>query len=306
MRNKRIIPGAWHHLYSITQDGGVLFYRISDRLSFYTIVSVCARRFMITVLGISLMFTHFHMMLRAVDIAHLRTFVGTVLSIFTRVINADRRQSGALFKRPFGRAMRVSDKEKRSSLIYLLNNPVEKRLVSKATEDRWTFLAFYVEAYPFTPKLVKRNVSFRLRCACDYVDGEYAAGRYLLPSALRRLFNPLTRAEQEQLCDYIINKYRFIAYDEVIELFGGEKKLTLATEASAGKEFDVGETFDPHSDVPYREMATLASRKSLFDDWKLLHLEDAERDKLVKLFLDSTTANETQVRKFFHCLPVKA
>lgn len=224
-------------------------------------------------------------MLRAVDIAHLRTFIGTVLSIFTRIINADRRRSGALFKRPFGRALRVSDKEKRSSILYLLNNPVEKHLVKKAMDDRWTFLAHYWEAYPFTPKLVKRNVSFRLRCACDYVDGECAAGRYLIPSALRRLFESLTRAEQEQLCDYIINKYSCIAYGEVTELFDGENNLMTAAVASTGKEFDVGEAFDPSSDIPYREMATLATRKGLFDDWKLLHLEDAERDKLVNSFI---------------------
>ncbi|NLZ19860.1 MAG: hypothetical protein GXY24_06315 [Bacteroidales bacterium] len=302
MRSKRIMRGAWHHVYSITKDGGVLFYRISDRLCFYTIVSVCARRFNMIVLGLCLMFTHFHMMLRAVDLAHLRAFFGTVLSIFTRVVNADRRRSGALFKRPFGRAMRVSDKEKRSSIIYLLNNPVEKHLVTRAVEDRWTFLAHCGEAYPFTPKLVKRNVSFRLRCACDYVDGECAAGRYLIPSALRRLFKPLTRAEQEQLCDYIIDKYSFIAYNEVTELFDGERNLMLAAKASAGKEFDVGEAFDPSSDIPYREMAALATRNGLFEDWKLLHLEKTERDKLQRLFLHATSANEVQVRKFFHCL----
>ena len=301
MRNKRLIPGAWHHIYSITQDGGVLFYRISDRLCFYTIVSVCARRFRMIVLGLSLMFTHFHMMLRAVDLAHLRAFVGAVLSIFTRVINADRKRRGALFKRPFGRAMRVSDKEKRSSIIYLLNNPVEKRLVTKAKEDRWTFLAHCSEAYPFTPKLVKRNVSFRLRCACDYVDGECAAGRYLIPSALRRLFKPLTREEQEQLCDYIIDKYKFIAYGEVVGLFDGERELIIATEASAGKEFDVGEVRDQSTDIPYREMASLAARKELFDDWKLLHLDETERRKWMQFFLNMTSASELQVCKFLHC-----
>ena len=302
MRNKRLIPGAWHHIYSITQDGGVLFYRISDRLCFFTIVSVCARRFKMIVLGLSLMFTHFHMMLRAVDLAHLRAFVGTVISIFTRVVNADRGWSGALFKRPFGRAMRVSEKEKRSSIIYLFNNPVEKRLVTKAREDRWTFLAHHNEPYPFTPKLVKRNVSFRLRCACDYVDGECAAGRYLIPSALRRLFKPLTREEQEQLCDYIIDKYNFIAYDEVVDLFDGEKKMMIATEASAGKEFDVGEVFDTSTDIPYREMVILAARKGLFKDWKLLHLDSAERGKVIQFFLSATSASEQQVRKFLHCL----
>ena len=73
MENRKFQQGAWHHIYAITQDGGVLFYRITDRLSFYTVASVFARRYNIIVLGLAIMFTHFHMMLRAIDLTQLRT-----------------------------------------------------------------------------------------------------------------------------------------------------------------------------------------------------------------------------------------
>lgn len=51
MKNKSFPSGAWHHVYSITQDGGVLFYRITDRLCFFTVLAIYAFRYNIIVLG---------------------------------------------------------------------------------------------------------------------------------------------------------------------------------------------------------------------------------------------------------------
>ena len=300
MKNRRFVPGALYHIYTISRDGGVLFYRITDRLCLFTILSVYARRYRVAVLGLCIMFTHIHAMVRVVDLTHLRAFIGQSLATFTRIINADRRQRGELFRRPFGSAPRVNPKEKRSSLIYLFNNPVEKRLCTKAVDDRWTFLAYCKTPFPFSEPLIKREVSFRLRKAADYVDAECAAGRYLRPAALRGILGGLIKEEQEKLTDYIICKYQFICFEEAIELFGDVDKMILATEASAGKEFDVGEQSDPFSDVAYREMAAHASRNHLFEDWKLLHLSDEERGWWSRYFRANTTANDKQIMKFMH------
>ena len=139
MENRKFLQGAWHHIYAITQDGGVLFYRMTDRLSFYTVASVLARRYNMIVLGLAIMFTHIHMMLRAIDLAQLRAYMQQVLSVFARIIQEDRSLKGPVFKKPFGSAPKVSSKEHRSSLIYLYNNPVEKKLCTRAADDRWTF-----------------------------------------------------------------------------------------------------------------------------------------------------------------------
>lgn len=300
MKNRRFYPGAWHHIYVITRDAGVLFYRITDRLSLYTILSVFARRFRITVLGVAIMFTHLHLMVRAVDLTQLRAFIRQVLSTFARIVNEDRDLRGNLFKRPFGSAPKTTDKEKRSSLIYLYNNPVEKKLCQHAVEDRWTFLAYAGESFPFSTKLVKRNVRYALRTACDFVDREEQAGRYLRPKRLRTLFEPLTRAEQEQLTDYIIQRYAFIDHNAAVSLFRSFEDLLIATDASSGKEFEVGEVFDAQSDVAYRELCSLAARSGLFKDWKLLHLSEEESACWVRRFRQSTSASKRQVAKFLH------
>lgn len=300
MKNKSFPSGAWHHIYSITRDGGVLFYRITDRLCFFSIISIYVRRFNMIVLGLSIMFTHFHMMVRAIDTAHIRAFVGQCLATFTRIINDDRGSSGSLFKRPFGCASRFSNKEKRSSLIYLLNNPVEKKLCSNAVDDRWTFLAYSQKRFPFSAKLVKRNVRHCLRNACDVIDKEQAAGRFLRPKLLRRLFQPLTRVEQEQLTDYIIQKYQFIDYKEAVSQFDDYASLLVAVNASSGKEFGVREEFGFSSDVPYREMCSIAAGASLFDDWKLFSLSKAERYQWFRQLRGQTGAQDRQVQKFLH------
>lgn len=303
MKNRKFYPGAWHHVYVITRDAGVLFYRITDRLSLYTILAVFAVRFRISVLGVSIMFTHLHLMLKALDLTQLRSFMQQVLSTFSRVVNEDRCLCGTLFKRPFGSAPKSTDKEKRSSLIYLYNNPVEKKLCQHAVEDRWTFLAYARGPFPFSSKLVKRNVRYALRTACDFVDREQMAGRYLRPARLRSLFEPLSRAEQEQLTDYIIQRYAFIDHEAAVHLFQCLDDLLLATDASSGKEFEVGEVFDPQSDIAYREMCSLAARSGLFKDWKLLHLPEEERRAWARRFRQSTSASERQIEKFLHLTP---
>ena len=302
MKTRKFNPGAWHHIYCIAQNGGVLFYRITDRLSFFTVLSVFARRYNLIVLGVCLMFTHFHLMSRPVDLAQLRAFMREVLSTCSRILREDRRLAGgSVFRRPFGSAPKTNPKEQRSSLIYLFNNPVEKKLCKRAVEDRWTFLAYAQGDFPFSVKLVKRNVRYALRTSADIVDREAAAGRYLRPALLRQLFQDLTREEQEQLTDYIIQRYQFINFEEAISRFDSYAAMLTATDASSGKEFDVGEDFDPTSDVAYREMAKTAARNGLFDDWKLLHLDPQELQRWSRTLRSASSATEQQVRKFLHC-----
>ena len=233
-------------------------------------------------------------------LTQLRTYMQQLLSTFARIIQEDRALEGPVFKRPFGSAPKVSPKEQRSSIIYLYNNPVEKRLCTRAADDRWTFLRYAKETFPFSSKLVKRNVRYALRTATDLVDREVSAGRYLRPALLRNLFQPLTREEQEQLTDYIIQRYQFIHHDEAIGRFDDYEAMLAACDASSGKEFDVGEVFDSYSDTPYRDMAHMAAKAGLFEDWKLFHLDPGVRQKWLRTFRSACSATELQARKFMH------
>jgi REP element-mobilizing transposase RayT len=300
MEKRRFSAGALHHVYFITRDGGVLFYRISDRLSFYTTISVLASRYKVDIIGISIMFTHVHLMVRAEDLAQFRLFMNQLLRTFSKLINQDRGSQGPVFKTPFGSAPQTTDKRQRSSLIYLFNNPVEKRLCSKAVEDRWTFLAYYDDPHPFSAPLVKRYASHAMRDACQLVDAEARAGRYLRPVLLRTLFRKLSREEQEQLTDYVIQQYRFINYEAAIALYGGYDRMLRTTEETSGQEFDIGEEFDANSDVPFREMIRVAAQGRLFDGWALLRLDEQAQQKWIRRFRAETSATSRHIQKFLH------
>ena len=298
MKTRKFVVGAPLHIYFRARGGCVLFYRMTDRLCFCSVLAVLSKRYKVTVIAASLMFTHIHLMVRAADLAQLRMFMSMLIRVFSRLLREDRSLDGPRFETPFGSAPKVSLKEQRSSLIYILNNPVEKKLCKKAVEDRWTFLAFSDCANPFSERLVKRNASKSLRRAWEFIDGEALAGRYLHPNALRQVFDPLSRMEQEQLADYLIGAYRFIDYKDMLSLYDSKQDLLLATQASAGKEFDVGEVFDPDSDIAYCEMVRVAAKQHLLDNWKLLHLNPVEQSYWGRVFKRTTSATEWQIKKF--------
>ena len=298
MKKRKVISGAPLHIYFRARGGCVLFYRVTDRLCFCSVLAVLSKRYKVTVIAASLMFTHVHLMVRASDLAQLRLFMSMLIRVFSRLLREDRLLDGPRFQTPFGSAAKALPKDQRSCLIYILNNPVEKNLCKKAVEDRWTFLAFWDCSNPFSERLVKRNASKYLRRALEFINGEARAGRYLHPKALRRFFDPLSRMEQEQLADYLIEAYRFIDYGEMLSLFNSKQDLLLATQASAGKEFDVGEDFEPGSDIAYCEMIRVATKRHLLDNWKLLHLNPAEQAYWGRVFRNTTSATEWQIMKF--------
>lgn len=300
MKKRRFFADALQHVYFITRDGGVLFYTTSDRLAFYTLVSVLSKRYGVVVVGMCIMFTHVHLLVRATDLSQFRLFMGQLLKALSKIICDDRTLRGPLLKRPFGSAPLVSSKRQRSSLIYLYNNPVEKRLCTKAIEDRWTFLAYYGNAHPFSAPLVLKTASRRLRDACRLVTGEAAAGRYMRPALVRGLFRDLTQTERRQLSDFIISRYAFIDFAAAVSLFGSFDHLVRATESTTGQEFDIGEEWDPTSDVAYREMTRMAAEAGLLDNWSLLHLSAGDRAMWARNLRVATGATEHQVRRFLH------
>lgn len=300
-RIRRFICGSLVHTYKITTNANILFYRLEDRLTMFTIMSVTASKTKMTVGGVCLMFTHIHEILFPKDRAHMISFESECISKFARSYNADTGHTGSVFMSPFGWSCKSSSKDSRSSTIYLFNNPVEKGLCSRALEDRWNFLAYYQNPHPFSKPLVKHNASFHLRRACSQVDMFFNKGNYLNQATVRRLFSKITDLEErEQLTDYIIAKYNFINYDMLIRQFGSYDKLVVACDSTTGSEFDVGEVFDRTSDVPYRKMILLAEFDGLLGaQMRLLRLSPSELDYYKLKYKLTACAKDKHLRVFF-------
>ena len=303
-QRRRFAEDALQHTYKITRDGGVLFFRPIDHLVYYTLQSVLSRRYSLRVLASSHMFTHVHEGIYVEDIVQLASYEHDLSSLFAREFNRETGRRGPVFARKYGSALKRSDKDKRSCLIYILNNPVEKKLVSRARDDRWTFLPYYDKEYPFSRRPIIRYSRKPLVDAIHLIEHEYRAARYLRYGFLHFLFSLLDGEEREQLTDFIIQRYFFFDRKTCEGLFGSLDIMMQATELTTGKEFEVGEEFEPFSDIPYRQMCSLVDRQGLLGKGlPLLQLPEERQARLARFFLENTSVNEKQVARFLHVDP---
>jgi len=301
MKKRNVPVGSLQHVYKRSADGGVIFYRTIDHLVYYTMQSVMARRHNLKVLCSAHMYTHLHGLLAAADPCQLSYYERDLNIVHTREYNIEMGRTGHLYHGPFGAAAKRTEKDKRSGLIYVMNNPVEKKLCSRALDDRWTFLAYYEGSFPFSERPYLKTSRWALRNAFREVDQEYNGGRYLKYALLHRLFASLHASEREQLTDYIIQRYFFFDKESCYRLFGGWEKMAVAIDMTKGKEFDVGEEFDPFSDIPYREMCDVVERLGLLaKKMPLFGLSDVRQKKLAKYLRSNTAASDYQVARFLH------
>lgn len=302
MKTKRkTAQGALHHTYKITRDRGVLFYRVEDHLVYYTLQSVLARKHQLSILGASQMFTHVHEGVLPEDLMQLSAYEHDLSVLFAREYNCETGRAGVLFERHFGSAPKRTDKERRSCMVYIFNNPVEKKLVRRAQEDRWNFLAYYENDFPFSQRPVIRYSRRPLVNAIRLVEHEFRSGRYLKYNMLHGLFAQLSKDEREQLTDFIIQLYFFFDRRACEDLFGSIPQMIKATELTTGKEFDVGEEFDPYSDVPYKEMCTIVEKHGLMGaGMPFLQLPEERQMRLASYLMQHTGATPWQVARFLH------
>lgn len=299
---KRMAYGsAIQHIYKRTIDKGVLFYRTEDRLVYYTITAVKAWKHKIDILAMCLMFTHIHRAVRALDAVQLTWFERDVDATFVREYNLDTGRVGPVFETPFGRSCKRDEKEIRTCLIYIFNNPVEKKLCRRAVEDRWNFLAYYDRKFPFSARPVLRHERLCLREALKVVEHECRAGRYLRFALLRRLFEPLSPDEREILTDHIIQVYFPFDRETCHALFKTAESMRLAPDQVSGSDFEIGEEFEKNTDEPYRTMCALVKKYGMLGEgMPLFHLSPERRMKLKHFLMLQTQAAGWQVERFLH------
>ena len=78
------------HIYQRTVSGFNIFYSTEDFLVFYTIISVYARRYGITLLGLCQMIDHIHLLGSSCDLQTMSRFISASTSQYER--NSTRRQ----------------------------------------------------------------------------------------------------------------------------------------------------------------------------------------------------------------------
>lgn len=305
MKRRVIYKGILNHCCQRTVDRGVLFYSYSDHLAYFTQYCVMARKYNIQVLSLCQMPDHVHDSVIANRKLDLEKFKQDTNSWYAMRWNERYGLHGPVFEQSFGSAPKSGDKKARTNLVYVGNNPVERRLVEKAEDYRWNYLAYAVSSHPFSNRLVLRDASWPLQKAVKVVKAQFKAGNPLYFNRLERLFAPLDREEGRQLVDFIITTYNCIDYEAAIRYFGTYDNMLIAMHATTGSEYDVREVFVGKSDAPYRQMtAYLLDNHIVKDIHEILSFSVDEKYELFLQLRKIVDAPGELIFKFLH-LPIK-
>ena len=272
MERRKFFKDILTHCYQRSADDGVLFYTYSDHLVYFTLYCVLARKHGIQVLSLCQMPDHVHDSVRAKSKSDLGNFKREVNTFFSRQWNGRCRTKGHVLRGRYGWAQKFGDKKGRTNLVYVGNNPVDRRLVQKAIKE---------------------------------VNAHFKAGKPLNHTQLDRLFKPLTRQEGLQLTDFIITTYNCIDYEAANRFFDTSEDMITSMHVTTGSEYDINEVFVGKSDAPYHQMTSFLLKSHLVEDiHDILSMTTDEKFDLFLLLRPQTEALAEQIARFLH-MPLK-
>lgn len=300
-KKRKFYRGVANHVYQKTIDGVHLFYTLEDCLVFFTIFAVCARSAEVQILELCLMHNHIHILAKSETLSELSRFVDHYSAWFVREYNSCVGRTGGLFTKNFGSAPKWDEKKLRSAIIYIGNNPVEKRFCKKASESRWNFLPYRSSSWPFSCKIVVRKTSYSMKKALQEVDSMERLNQPLRYAVLNRIFQKLTKDEIEQLVDYIISRYSPIDYKELELHFKSYDSMLLAMESTTGSDYDIKESRDDFSLAAFDEM--MAYMETKLPRHRVRSVTTYKLDDKIALFRElqeHTSASLHQICAFLH------
>lgn len=299
-RRRRFVANECTHVYQRTVDGVMLFYDYEDYLVFYMIVSVIARKYKIRLLEMCLMIDHVHLLIASDSLEDMAAFVRDYTSVFAREYNYSVGRHGQLFKKSYGSAPKVGDKKIRSTIVYIGNNPVEKKLCVSADEYRWNFLKYHVCRSPFSAALPKSQCSRSLRRCIGLVNAVADAGCYLNYAQMYGMFSKLNERDKEILTDHIITIYN--PFDGgILNYYDDYEQMIGAMRSTTGAEHEIKEVWHNGTDRIYHDMTDWLKKYLKRHSVRNVIVLPVERKlELAELLIRYTGARQFEVAKFLH------
>ena len=298
-KTAKFYPQALQHIYHRCRDKGLLFYSLEDRLVYYSLVAVHSKKNNVEVAAASLMFTHLHQSVRAHSRKDLSCYLRNTDSAFTRLYNHRYgRSDGQLFGRPVGWSQKYSFKDKKTNVIYVFNNHVEKGLCKEAVQERWSFLAYALSDHPFSIPLNKNTASGPLLKALRLVDRRVAKFKALEYCDLDRILPELDGVETEQFVDYVISRYAWVDFSIGISLFGSLDNMIIAINSTTGSEHCIDEDFSKHKDTGYVQLVRYAGESGFLG--RIFSMAGSEKMDWVIRIRNEMFVPYSLLRKFFH------
>lgn len=247
------------------------------------------------------MIDHVHLLVSSDSIDSISAFVRHYTSLFVLESNHDVGRKGPLFYKSFGSAPKKGSKRIRSAIVYLGNNPVEKKLCDKAECYQWNFLAYLDDKAPFSEQVTNNKMSLSLRKAISEVRSTVMRNKYLTYTQLRRMLGSVSRSDRDRLVDYIISRYYPFNRDVLLSFYEGVNEMFLAMNSTTGSEYDIKETYYSTSDTAYREMTEVIKNDLQIVPVKRITVLPVEQKILIaRMLKNKTSASTKQILKFLH------
>lgn len=303
LMNRRVIEGEVHHIYQKTKGGAVIFYSLRDYLVFFTIFCTVADKLGVTVLALCPMPDHLHNASRVKSAEQLVKFVQMYSRLFAREWNYSRKRKGSLIQKHFGSAPKLGNKAVRTTINYNNNNPVERKICTKAEDYRWNFLRYYKNRHPFSEPLDESAASAKLRGALQEVRALHVQGDWVRYAQLDRLIKGLNSTEVQQLADYIITTWNVLDYVGAISYYGDYDAMIRSFHDNTGSEFEIREDSDNYTDAVYADCTRILMQENQIKSVREIPgLPMFRKMELHKLLSNRTTARPKQVCKYLHIL----
>lgn len=251
------------------------------------------------VLGLCLMMDHIHGLCVLDSHRQLSALMRDCASRYARAFNMSSQRKGQVFDKSFGSAVKSGSKKIRTTIAYLYNNPVEKKLCRKAEEYKWNFLAYYGNLHPFSKPLSYRSSRRTVQRAIKEIDVARADDKPLSYSFLSRVMGNMTPDERLQLTDYIISVYNCIDYAALFSYYNSVDDFLLAVHSNTGSEYDIKEISTSGDDKIYLKMTrSLAEEYGINNPKSLLEKSKAEKIAIAEGLSAHTLASHWQISKY--------
>lgn len=275
----------------------MIFYRMEDYIVFYTLYSSEIRKEGLDNIAFCMMPNHYHSVIRTTDCRKALAVLSRIERAFSRMYNSEYGMKGRLFDTPVGWAPKVTGKLSRSTVVYVVNNPVVGGLSPSALTYRWNLLAYRHCPNPFSSRFDRSRCRLAFRRALELVDSRYAGGFGLGYRLIRNLARGLTGGECGSLYDYIIYKYMFLDVSGAAACFGDEVRMDVAVEATAGSEYELPDDFEDWS--VYVKMGLVMEKLGIRPECNaVMKLSEDGVMNLVSRLMADTAASPSQIRRY--------
>ena len=291
------------HIFQITADRGICFYTAADCMVWFTLFCVLAEKYGVRVLAVCIMLNHFHIAAHFPSQEVMAAMMKELDARFTRQYNRKYGLSGPLFKGRYGSAPKNKAQKVKDNVVYIYNNPVPKKAVTRAEQYRWNFLAYMDSDHPFSEKVVIRRSSRSLLAVLATVRQTKELGKPLGYDFFGGRYGALAPSERLQVLDYIVFCYNVIRYDDLRVMWGSYQAMCSALKTVGGAEYDME---DDSTQEDYRHYYQMIKMLPQLTDLDLAAsrfggLDREEIDRLGMALYRKVGASRVELAKFLHC-----